>query len=1135
MKLVLCIQAAIYFTKEPKSQDALHGRSAILRCEVENPTNMAFDWWHDGVPVQDSERRFKESSNLKFTAVDRHEDAGNFQCVATNTVSREEARSTNASFNIKFLCVQAAIYFTKEPKSQDALHGRSAILRCEVENPTNMAFDWWHDGVPVQDSERRFKESSNLKFTAVDRHEDAGNFQCVATNTAAIYFTKEPKSQDALHGRSAILRCEVENPTNMAFDWWHDGVPVQDSERRFKESSNLKFTAVDRHEDAGNFQCVATNTVSREEARSTNASFNIKWLETGVVTLKEPPTVSEIQSSSPVTLRCNIDGHPRPTCQWFKDGSKLTDKIHQINNKERTLTLKSASPDDNGVYYCCAKNAVGQICSSDNFTLSIIDESYPQPLIIPRDQVVNRNEEAMFHCQFTAQPPPVQEWFFEGELIANKTRVVLFNNGSLQITQVKTRNTGVYKCVAKGPKGNSAEVTATLRIADIEDMMPMKPEVFTADTMQQRLKFTPPPQPLQCMELDKETSVQCSATGREKPTIQWIKAGDGEMVPYVEHQGGILHFTKVTRSDAGNYTCIASNSQQGEIRAMVHLNVAVYILFKLDPENTTVYQGHTAILHCQATGDPAPSIHWKIKDRILDSSKTSPKFQKMPNGSLVINDVTTEDSGKYTCIAGNSCNIKHRDAFLYVVEKPVTKSQEENGQTPYKMIQTIGLSVGAAVAYIIVVLGLMFYCKKRRNAKRLQKGPEEEEPEMECLNGGSTVQQNGQTTAEIQEEVALTNMGTTVTANKRHSSNDKIHFLRTNLQTITTLEHNYKERPLLESFCEGRGRGCLLYAPAKGVEDPETETVVLVKSLQTRDEQLQMDFRHEFEMFGKLNHSNVVQLLGLCREAEPHYMILEYVDLAKGVEDPETETVVLVKSLQTRDEQLQMDFRREFEMFGKLNHSNVVQLLGLCREAEPHYMILEYVDLGDLKQFLKIAKSKDEKIKPQPISTKQKVSICGQVAMGMEHLSNHRFVHKDLAARNCLISTQRQVKVSALGLSKDVYNSEYYHFRQAWIPLRWLPAESIFEDDFSTKSDVWSFGVLMWEVFTHGEQPYIKLTDDEVLAGLQGGKMKLPVPEGCPSKLYKLMVRCWAPSPKDRPSFSELANALGEIPADSKA
>lgn len=316
------------------------------------------------------------------------------------------------------------------------------------------------------------------------------------------------------------------------------------------------------------------------------------------------------------------------------------------------------------------------------------------------------------------------------------------------------------------------------------------------------------------------------------------------------------------------------------------------------------------------------------------------------------------------------------------------------------------------------------------------------------------MQQNGHTTAEIQEEVALTNMGTTATAEKRHSTNDKLQFPRADLLTITTL-----------------GKG-------------EFGEVLLAK--------------------------------------------------AKNIEEGEEETVVLVKSLQSRDEQVQLDFRREAEMFSKLSHGNVVRLLGLCKEAEPHYMILEYYDLGDLKQFLRISKSTDEKIKSQPISTKTKVSICAQVAHGMEHLSNHRFVHKDLAARNCLINGQRHIKVSSLSLSKDVYNSEYYHYRQAWIPLRWLPAESVFEDDFSTKSDIWAFGVLMWEVFSLGELPYTKLSDDEVLEGLQAGKIKLPAPDGCPSKVYKLMVRCWASSLKERPSFSEIVSALGELPSDSK-
>lgn len=1064
---------------------------------------------------------------------------------------------------------------------------------------------------------RRTPAATNRRNTPVNTMYAVG-FICLQVlfiQAAAIQFTKEPKSQDALHGRSAMLRCEVSDPAHITYSWLHNDQTLVNSERRYQEGSNLKFTAVDRRLDAGNFVCVATNPVSGAVQYSTNASFNIKWLENGGVTLKEPASEGEIESSAPVTLRCHIDGHPRPMCQWFKDGVKLTEKSHQINNKERTLTFKSASPDDNGLYYCCARNAAGHVCSNSNFTLNIIDKSFPRPVISPEDQVVLKNEEAAFHCQFTAEPAPTLEWYHENELLVNKSRLLLLSNGTLLFTQVKPRNTGTYKCVGHGLRGSHVTLEASLLIAEIDDMVPKMSKVFTADTLQrvacrpprgrpepevwweregqrvatdgrvhqdgldlvfspteegdsgtytcvaqnkagrktqevtftvatapvwvtrpqdsyleegkpgylhchaqanpepevtwirnnivitpedsrfklfpngtlrinnvevydgqifgcetktpggrlsgqarvfvlEKLKFTPTPQPAQCLELDNDITIQCSAKGRESPTIRWTKADGGELPPHVEQRNGQLHFTKVTRSDAGNYTCIASNSLQGEIRALVTLTVAVYIRFKVDPENTTVYQGHTAILHCQATGDPEPHIHWMVKDKTLDLTKNR-RFQKMPNGSLVITDVTTDDTGRYTCVAGNSCSIKDRVAQLYVVEKPVHSIDEDGDRAPYKMIQTIGLSVGAAVAYIIIVLGLMFYCKKRRNAKRLQKGQDGEEPEMECLNGGA-VQQNGHTTAEIQEEVALTNMGTMATTEKRHShvNNDKLHFPRANLQTITTL---------------GKGE------------------------------------------FGEVL---------LCK--------------AKGIEESEEESVVLVKSLQTRDEQLQLDFRREAEMFAKLSHPNVVRLLGLCRETEPHYMILEYYDLGDLKQFLRISKSKDDKVKSQPLSTKTKVSICAQVAHGMEHLSNHRFVHKDLAARNCLINSQRRVKVSSLSLSKDVYNSEYYHYRQAWIPLRWLPSESVFEDDFSTKSDVWAFGVLMWEVFSHGEMPYTKLSDDETLEALQTGKLKLPVPDGCPSKIYKLMARCWALSLKERPSFTEIVHALGEVPSDSK-
>ncbi|KAM3865337.1 inactive tyrosine-protein kinase 7-like [Diretmus argenteus] len=1042
-------------------------------------------------------------------------------------------------------------------------------------------------------------------------------YQVVSIHAASFHFTKEPKSQDALHGRSAMLRCEVSQSEGVIYSWLQNGQSVDDSARRFQKGANLKFAAVDRQLDAGAFQCVASLNGTGEELRSGNASFNIKWLESGNVTLQQPQSEEEIHPSTSVTLGCHIDGHPRPTCRWFRDGVGLQEEMHQINNKDRTLMLPSVAPGDSGVYSCCANNAAGQTCSNANFTLDVIgefgntspgeepDEGSPRPAVVPESLVVLRNQPALLLCSFTATPPPTVHWYHEDELLANKSRVVLLANGSLLITQVKPRNTGRYRCVATGVRGAAVTVEATVHLAELEDFGPSFPRVFEDNTPQritcspprafpapavwwefggqrvaaesgrvhqdglslvfdpalqqdagtyscvvqnqagtrrqavdvtvatppewlkkpedsqleegqpgflhcliratpqpevtwyrnhlpithedirfhlfpngtlrinsvevydatmymcriqnpggrlegharvlvlERLKFTPTPQSSQCLELDKQGVVQCSAKGRLKPSILWTRADGSDLPPHVLQTGSGLHFSKVTRSDAGNYTCHASNNLQGRITAAVQLTVAVYIVFRLEPENTTVYQGHTAVLHCQASGDPPPFIQWKKKDKFLEPHKS--RFQKLANGSLVISDVTMEDTGSYTCIAGNSCNIGHKEAHLYVVERPVHHSLEDGDKAPYRLIQTVGLSVGAAVAYIIVVLGLMFYCKRRRQAKRKS----EEEEEEQRLNG--------------QEDVALSSLAPTA---HHHGNQDRLSFPRSNLTTITTL---------------GRGEfGDVVLAKAKGLGRG-----------------------------------------GGKRKA------------GGSAEEEEEGEVVVVKELQSREEVVQQEFWRQVEMFSRLKHQNLSRLLAMNRNTQPQYFILEYSEMGDLKQYLRMTRNKEEKPKSHRLSTKQKVGMCIQVARAMEHLSNQRFVHRDLATRNCLVSTRKLVKVSSLGLSKDGYSSEYYQHRQALIPVRWLPAESVFEDDFSTKSDVWSFGVLMWEVFSLGELPYAGLEHPRVLEDLQSGSLSLAPPPGSPSRVQKLMAACCSLSPKDRPSFSDILTGLSNLPSDT--
>ncbi|CAJ0941806.1 unnamed protein product [Ranitomeya imitator] len=396
--------------------------------------------------------------------------------------------------------------------------------------------------------------------------------------SGAIVFIKQPSSQDALHGRSAFLRCEVEGASRVQFEWLQNGLPVKDTERRFHEAGSLTITAVDRRRDAGSFQCVARDLDTGEEGRSANASFNIKWIESGPVSLQSPASVSDIQSQSPVTLRCHIDGHPRsdpapfispitsscavvlssavisrPICQWFRDGTSMeSGHSYSINSKERTLTIRSASPDHSAEYYCCAHNAAGDVCSNRNFTLSIIDESFPQVEVGPEDQIVMENEDAIFHCRFSAVPPPTLEWFFRDTPLSNK--ITVFQNGSLLITSVRQRNNGTYRCVGTGLRGTQVVLKATLSLAEIDEMPPFYPRVLIADTIQRITCDRPRGQPL--------------------PTVWWTRSG--QRIPAqgrVHQDANDLVFSPISEMDAGTYSCQASNTA-GKRKQDIQVTVA---------------------------------------------------------------------------------------------------------------------------------------------------------------------------------------------------------------------------------------------------------------------------------------------------------------------------------------------------------------------------------------------------------------------------------------------------------------------------------------------------------------------------------------------------------------------------------
>ncbi|XP_072199268.1 hemicentin-1 isoform X3 [Excalfactoria chinensis] len=599
----------------------------VISCTASGVPVPSVHWTKNGIKLlpRGDGYRILPSGAVEIPAV-QLAHAGRYTCVARNTAGSAHKHTT--------LHVQEPPIIQIQPGMLDVVVNNPVLLPCEAVGTPQPIIMWQKEGISIMSTGNGYTVLPNGSLQITESAvEDAGTYTCVAQNPAGTALGKiklkvqvppviksHPKKYVVPVDQSVTLQCDAKGNPGPEISWHKDGQQVTESMRRRILSTGALQIVFVQPGDTGHYTCIAANV-----AGSRSSSMEL--------VVQTPPKIHSTEAhytvveDSRAVLACVADGIPTPVINWKKDDTLLA----EIAGKYKTvpggdLILDNVVPEDSGTYTCTAKNVAGE----DTHTVTLVVHVLPAFTELPGDVTLTKGEQLRLTCRASGIPVPRITWTFNNNIIPAWYDDVS-GHSELVIERVSKDDSGTYACTAENAVGS---------IRAIGFVYVKEPPVFSGDY-----------HPSQIEPLGSNAVLNCEVRGDPPPTIQWSKEGVGIQISKRIRQlnNGSLAIYGTVSEDAGGYKCVATNDA-GVVERSLTLTLQSPPVITIKPAATTVEAGATAMLNCQASGEPSPAIRWSRQGHPLVSND---RVTVLSNGSLHIIAAQKEDTSEYECVARN--------------------------------------------------------------------------------------------------------------------------------------------------------------------------------------------------------------------------------------------------------------------------------------------------------------------------------------------------------------------------------------------------------------------------------------------------------------------------------------------------